>query len=95
MSEELEAIQEKLKAIIANNLVMEVEEIKPQSRYLEDLGLDSLDQLELIQDIEMDFEVDIQLDEFHHPENNNRYRCLSGREAHNWSQVKILTRRDG
>jgi acyl carrier protein len=52
-------IEQKVKAIIAENLGVSEEEIKPASSFIEDLGADSLDIVELVMQMEEEFEVEI------------------------------------
>jgi acyl carrier protein len=53
------SIEEKVKEIIADQLGVEVESIKPESRLVEDLGADSLDVVELIMAFEENFGIEI------------------------------------
>ncbi|MBQ1274014.1 MAG: acyl carrier protein [Cellulosilyticum sp.] len=50
---------EKLQAIIAEKLGVEVSEIKPESTFSEDLGADSLDLFEVVMGIEEEFNISI------------------------------------
>jgi acyl carrier protein len=52
-------IEQKVKGIIAENLGVSEEEIKPTSSFIEDLGADSLDIVELVMQMEEEFEVEI------------------------------------
>jgi acyl carrier protein len=52
-------IEEKVKAIIAENLGVNAAEIKITSSFIEDLGADSLDIVELVMAMEEEFEVEI------------------------------------
>jgi len=52
-------IEEKVKEIISDQLGVEPENIKPESRLVEDLGADSLDVVELIMAFEESFGVEI------------------------------------
>jgi len=52
-------IFEKVKDIIAEELGIELDEIKMESDLTEDLGADSLDAIELIMEIESQFDVEI------------------------------------
>jgi acyl carrier protein len=52
-------IEEKVKAIIAENLGVNAAEIKITSSFIEDLGADSLDIVELVMQMEEEFEVEI------------------------------------
>ena len=52
-------IFEKIRDIVANQLGIDPESIKPESRLIEDLKADSLDVVELIMDLEQEFETEI------------------------------------
>ncbi|HEY7724972.1 MAG TPA: acyl carrier protein [Anaeromyxobacteraceae bacterium] len=52
-------IEAKVKSIIADQLGVSEEEIKPTSSFIEDLGADSLDIVELVMSMEEEFEVEI------------------------------------
>ena len=52
-------IEQKVKGIIAENLGVAEEEIKLSSSFIEDLGADSLDIVELVMQMEEEFEVEI------------------------------------
>lgn len=56
MSEDLES---RIIEIIAEQLGMDPGEIEPESTYVEDLGADSLDIVELIMALEEEFEVEV------------------------------------
>ena len=58
-----QAIEERVRSIIADQLGVSEEEIKPESRFIEDLGADSLDIVELIMAIEEEFGTEIPDDE--------------------------------
>ncbi|SEN20863.1 MULTISPECIES: acyl carrier protein [Stigmatella] len=53
------AIETKIKSIIADQLGVGEDEIKPESQFIEDLGADSLDIVELVMAMEEEFEVEI------------------------------------
>ncbi len=53
------AIESKVKSIIADQLGVGEDEIKPESSFIEDLGADSLDIVELVMAMEEEFEVEI------------------------------------
>ena len=48
-----------LKAIMAERLGLQVEQIVPEARLVEDLGLDSLDAVELAIAVERKFEIEV------------------------------------
>ncbi|MEA5509291.1 acyl carrier protein [Crocosphaera sp. UHCC 0190] len=50
---------EKVKAIVADQLEVKAEDIKPESSFANDLGADSLDTVELVMALEEEFEVEI------------------------------------
>ncbi|MDR0765292.1 MAG: acyl carrier protein [Synergistaceae bacterium] len=52
-------ILEKLKALVIDRLNVEEEQIKSDASFVEDLGADSLDIVELIMGIEEEFDVEI------------------------------------
>ena len=52
-------IEQKVKNIIADQLGVGEEEIKPTSSFIEDLGADSLDIVELVMAFEEAFDLDI------------------------------------
>ena len=52
-------IEQKVKNIIADQLGVGEEEIKPAASFSEDLGADSLDIVELVMAMEEEFEVEI------------------------------------
>lgn len=52
-------IEAKVKSIIADQLGVSDEEIKPEASFIEDLGADSLDIVELVMAMEEEFEVEI------------------------------------
>lgn len=50
---------EQVKEIIADKLSVELEEVVPGASFVDDLGADSLDLVELIMSIEEEFDVEI------------------------------------
>lgn len=53
------AVVEKVKSIIAEQLGVKPEEIKPESSFVDDLGADSLDTVELVMALEEEFGIEI------------------------------------
>ncbi len=53
------SVQEKVKTIIAEQLGVKPEEIKPESSFVDDLGADSLDTVELVMALEEEFGIEI------------------------------------
>jgi acyl carrier protein len=60
------SVEQKVKSIIAEQLGVGEEEIKPASSFIEDLGADSLDIVELVMAMEEEFEVEIPDEEAEH-----------------------------
>ena len=52
-------IEEKVKDIIAEELGVEREKVTPAANFMEDLGADSLDTVELVMAFEKEFDIDI------------------------------------
>ncbi|KUK59525.1 MAG: Acyl carrier protein [Synergistales bacterium 53_16] len=55
----MEEITTRLKEIVMDRLDVEEEQIKPEASFVEDLGADSLDIVELIMGIEEEFDIEI------------------------------------
>lgn len=55
----MEEVQAKLKEIVIDRLNAEEDQIKPEASFVEDLGADSLDIVELIMGIEEEFDIEI------------------------------------
>ena len=53
------AITEKVKEIVVSHLGIEANTVKNDSKFIEDLGADSLDTVELVMAFEEEFECDI------------------------------------
>ena len=53
------SVAEKVKSIIAEQLGVKQEEIKPESSFVDDLGADSLDTVELVMALEEEFGIEI------------------------------------
>ena len=53
------AVEEKIKTIIAEQLGVKPEEVTPEASFIDDLGADSLDTVELIMALEEEFGVEI------------------------------------
>jgi acyl carrier protein len=52
-------LDEKVKTIIAKELGVEMEKLTPEASFMEDLGADSLDTVELVMEFEKEFNIDI------------------------------------
>lgn len=53
------AIEEKVKEIIVDQLGVEAEQVKPEASFIDDLGADSLDTVELVMAFEEEFDLEI------------------------------------
>lgn len=53
------SIEARVRSIIADQLGLAEEDIKPESKFIEDLSADSLDIVELIMAMEEEFQVEI------------------------------------
>jgi acyl carrier protein len=53
------SIEDKVKKIIAEKLSVDLEEVVPAASFVDDLGADSLDLVELIMSMEEEFDIDI------------------------------------
>ncbi|MDX2440774.1 MAG: acyl carrier protein [Desulfobacterales bacterium] len=53
------SVEDKMKKIIAEKLSVGMEEIVPEASFVDDLGADSLDLVELIMSMEEEFDTDI------------------------------------
>ena len=52
-------IEAKVKEIIVEQLSVNAEDVVPEAKFVEDLGADSLDQVELVMALEEEFDLDI------------------------------------
>ena len=53
------SVEDKVKKIIAEKLSVDLEEVLPDASFVDDLGADSLDLVELIMSMEEEFDIDI------------------------------------
>jgi acyl carrier protein len=53
------SVEERVKKIIAEKLSVDLEEVVPEASFVDDLGADSLDLVELIMSMEEEFDTDI------------------------------------
>jgi acyl carrier protein len=53
------SVEKKIKELIAENLGVSEDEIKSDSHFIDDLGADSLDTVELVMALEEKFNIDI------------------------------------
>lgn len=57
------SIEERVKEIIVDQLGVSAEQVTPEAKFVEDLGADSLDTVELVMALEEEFEVEVPDDE--------------------------------
>lgn len=55
----MSGVAEKVKAIVAEQLGVKIEEVKPEAKFIDDLGADSLDTVELVMALEEEFGAEI------------------------------------
>ena len=55
----MSSVEDKVKKIIAEKLSVDMEDIVPEASFVDDLGADSLDLVELIMTMEEEFDIDI------------------------------------
>ncbi len=53
------SIEDRVKKIIVEQLGVKEEDVKPEASFIEDLGADSLDTVELVMALEEEFDVEI------------------------------------
>jgi acyl carrier protein len=53
------SVEDKIKKIISDKLSVDIEEVVPEASFVDDLGADSLDLVELIMSMEEEFDIDI------------------------------------
>ena len=53
------SVFDRVKAIVVEQLGVEADEVTPQSKFVEDLGADSLDVVELVMALEDEFDLEI------------------------------------
>jgi len=56
---DIDKIQEKVKKIISEKLSVDIAEVVPEAAFVDDLGADSLDLVELIMSMEEEFDIEI------------------------------------
>ena len=52
-------VEEKVKGIIMEQLGVDAEEVTPEASFVNDLGADSLDTVELVMELEEEFDINI------------------------------------
>lgn len=55
----MSSIEERVKKIVAEQLGVKEDEVQPSASFVEDLGADSLDTVELVMALEEEFETEI------------------------------------
>ena len=55
----VENVQERVKNIIVEQLGVEADQVKPEAQFVNDLGADSLDTVELIMALEEEFDIEM------------------------------------
>lgn len=55
----MSTIEERVKKIVAENLGKKIEEVRNDALFVDDLGADSLDTVEVVMALEDEFELDI------------------------------------
>ncbi len=53
------SVEEKVKAIIVDQLGVNESDVSPEAHFVDDLGADSLDTVELVMKFEEDFDIEI------------------------------------
>jgi acyl carrier protein len=59
MAMDIKQLEEKVKDIIVEELGVDREKLTPEASFMEDLGADSLDTVELVMAFEKEFDIDI------------------------------------
>ena len=60
----MKTIEDRVKRAISYQLDIPDDDIKPESRLVEDLGADSLDTVEIVMELESEFDLDITDEDF-------------------------------
>lgn len=55
----MSSIEERVTDIVVEQLGLEREKVKPESKFVDDLGADSLDTVELVMELEEEFDIEI------------------------------------
>ena len=59
----MSSIEDRVKKIVCEQLGVKEEDVKPSAAFVEDLGADSLDTVELVMALEEEFETEIPVEE--------------------------------
>ncbi|AEP12314.1 acyl carrier protein [Chloracidobacterium thermophilum B] len=76
-----QSVEEKVKAIIVEELGVDESEVTPEAKFIEDLGADSLDTVELVMRFEEDFGLEIP--------DEDAEKILSVKDAISYIQSKL------
>lgn len=55
----MESVETRVKKIIVDQLSVEEDQVKPEAKFVDDLGADSLDVVELVMALEEEFKIEI------------------------------------
>ncbi len=53
------SVTDKIKKVVAEKLSVDIDEVVPEAHFVDDLGADSLDLVELIMSMEEEFDIEI------------------------------------
>ena len=81
------AIFDDVKAVVVEQLNVNEGEIKPESRFVEDLGADSLDVVELVMALEEKFDINVPDEDAEKNFNRGRY-CSLYRKSKKTKNIK-------
>ncbi|MFQ6110885.1 MAG: acyl carrier protein [Nitrospinota bacterium] len=59
MEDQVKAVEEQVRSIIVDQLGVEADRVVPEAKFADDLGADSLDQVELVMALEEKFDLNI------------------------------------
>ena len=76
-----EEFEEKVRNLIAENLTQDPEEVKPDAKFTEDLGADSLDTVELMMAMEENFDIEIP------DEDAEKLKCVKDSTDYLWEKL--------
>jgi acyl carrier protein len=74
------SIESKVKELVSEQLGVSLDEVKPESSFVESLGADSLDLTELIMAMEEEFDIEI--------EDDDAQKIITVQDAINYIQAK-------
>ena len=82
------SIEERVKKIIVEQLGVKEEDVKPEASFVEDLGADSLDTVELVMALEEEFDIEIPDEE---AEKITKLHCMINNSCNRRIIIKLLT----